>query len=62
MSYDSARKSLQRLRSEAITAPEQSAELVDALNHLVNALESDMVQIKMALSYVAHALERDRVM
>ena len=61
MSYDSARESLQQLRDEngSEPTPRPACELIEAMEHLVNAVETDMTQLKMALSYVAQVLEQE---
>lgn len=60
MPYQSVRATLMRCRKrlqERGDDPEL-VELVDALEQLTGALESDMMQIKGALSHLANLLEQ----
>ena len=57
MSYDSVRDSLRRFRLLLDDGNEETRMLVEALDQLTSAVESDLAQIKGALSHVAHLLE-----
>lgn len=59
MSYDAAREHLARCKRAAEQGVAESDDLLQALEQLTSALEADLTQIKMALSHVAHLLERD---
>jgi hypothetical protein len=56
MSYDAVRHHLSVCRDRAALAGEQP-ELLEAIEELATAIESDLVQIKTALSHVAYLLE-----
>jgi hypothetical protein len=61
MSYDILQLHLSRCKSQAADdSPEGSSELVQALEALSEALESDLTQIKAALSHVAGLIEARR--
>jgi len=57
MSYEAARERIQRCKTLANGSDSQNADLLSALNELTVALETDLVQIKKALSHVALLLE-----
>ncbi len=57
MSYEAARERIQRCKMLANGSVSQNADLLSALNELTVALETDLVQIKKALSHVALLLE-----
>jgi hypothetical protein len=57
MSYDSVRDYLRRSREQLKERDKETQVLIDALDQLTAALESDLAQIKGALSHVAHLLE-----
>jgi hypothetical protein len=57
MSYEAARERIQKCTSPAGDGASQNAELLLALDELTLALETDLVQIKKALSHVALLLE-----
>lgn len=57
MSYDSVRERLRRSRDLLKEGDEETRALIDAVDQLAHALESDLAQIKGALSHVAHLLE-----
>ncbi|HEX7082050.1 MAG TPA: hypothetical protein VF329_13650 [Gammaproteobacteria bacterium] len=62
MSYDEVRDSLGRCR-KALEKGDQELELerlLDALEQLTGALESDLMQVKGALSHLARLLEEHR--
>jgi hypothetical protein len=57
MSYEAARERIQRCNTPATGSDSQNTDLLIALNELTVALETDLVQIKKALSHVALLLE-----
>lgn len=57
MSYDSARELLRRCKKELQQGDKEAQNFVQALEQLTAAVESDMAQIKGALSHVARLLE-----
>ena len=57
MSYEAARQHLNRCRDRAEVSG-QEPELLEAVEELAAAIETDMTQIKAALSHIAHLLER----
>lgn len=57
MSYESAREYIHRYKSQADDLPARDQAMLDALNELTVALETDLTQIKAALSHVATLLE-----
>jgi hypothetical protein len=57
MSYEAARERIQRCKTPANGSDSPNADLLSALNELTVALETDLVQIKKALSHVALLLE-----
>lgn len=57
MSYDSVRAHLDRCRQVAESDTHEIHNLVDALEHLTEAVESDLAQIKGALSHLAGLIE-----
>jgi hypothetical protein len=60
MSYENVRDHL-TLYKRAVKEGNQDAEsLVEALEHLTLAIESDMTQLKIALGHVARLLEESR--
>jgi Arc/MetJ-type ribon-helix-helix transcriptional regulator len=58
MSYDSVRECLRRMRQQPEERDTATETLIEALDQLTAAIESDLAQIKGALSHVAHLLER----
>lgn len=59
MSYDAVRTELARCREQTESGNEELHSLVDALEHLTEAVESDLFQIKGALSHIARLVEPD---
>jgi hypothetical protein len=57
MSYQKLRDHLERCRDRASLTNESPDALVDALEALASAVETDLVQIKGALSHLALLLE-----
>jgi hypothetical protein len=57
MSYEAARERIQRCATPVNDEASQYAELLQALEELTVALETDLVQIKKALSHIALPLE-----
>ncbi len=57
MSYEAARERIQRSTAPVDDQASSNAELLLALDELTVALETDLVQIKKALSHVATLLE-----
>ncbi|MGI9258304.1 MAG: hypothetical protein ACR2QQ_05690 [Gammaproteobacteria bacterium] len=57
MSYEAAREKIQKCSAPVGDPLAQNHELLAALNELTVALETDLVQIKKALSHVALLLE-----
>lgn len=57
MSYDSVRSRLDRCRQAAESDSDEIHDLVEALEHLTDAVESDLTQIKGALSHLAALIE-----
>ena len=57
MSYEAAREQLQRCKTPTNGSDSQNTDLLNALNELTVAVETDLVQIKKALSHVALLLE-----
>lgn len=60
MSYESARERLQKCTRLAGGEASQNAELLLAIDELTLAVQTDLVQIKKALSHVAWLLESRR--
>lgn len=58
MSYDVVRSHLVRCRERA-ESDKELHDLADAIEQLADAVESDLVQIKGALSHIARLLEPD---
>lgn len=59
MSYDVVRAHLVRCRERAEGGGKEFHELADAIEHLASAVESDLTQIKGALSHIARLLETE---
>ena len=59
MSYDVVRSHLVRCRERTEDGNNEFSDLADALEHLTDAVESDLTQIKGALSHLARLLETD---
>lgn len=57
MSYEAAREKILKCSAPVSDPLAQNDELLAALNELTVALETDLVQIKKALSHVAMLLE-----
>lgn len=57
MSYEAARERIQRCKTPTNGSDSQNADLLSALNEPTVALETDLAQIKKALSHVALLLE-----
>lgn len=57
MSYESVREHLARCRRAAQRGGADNEDLIQALEQLTTALESDLTQIKGALGHVAFLLE-----
>ena len=57
MSYEAAREIIQRCAVAEGGKSDSNQELIAALDELTVALETDLVQIKKALSHVAQLLE-----
>ncbi len=57
MSYEAARAKIQGCSAPVGDADARNQELLAALNELTLALETDLVQIKKALSHIALRLE-----
>ena len=57
MSYEAAREKIQKCSAPVGDPLAQNDQLLAALNELTVALETDLVQIKKALSHVAMLLE-----
>lgn len=60
MSYDAVRTHLARCREQAENGSEEFHSLVDAIEHLAEAVESDLFQIKGALSHIARLVEHEQ--
>ncbi len=60
MSYDAARSHLARCRRQAEEESVEFQGLIEAIESLTDAVESDLVQIKGALSHLARLIERER--
>lgn len=58
MSYDAVRSHLLRCRKAAEKRGSDAHDLLDAVHQLTVALESDLTQIKCALSHIARLLEQ----
>ncbi len=59
MSYDAVRAQLVRSRQHAEGSSEEFHSLVDAIEHLTDAVETDLTQIKGALSHLARLIEHE---
>lgn len=59
MSYDVVRSHLVRCRERAESGNKELHDLADAIEHLADAVESDLAQIKGALGHIARLLEPD---
>jgi ATP:corrinoid adenosyltransferase len=57
MSYEAAREIIQRCTASENSNTDNNQELMVSLDELTVALETDLVQIKKALSHVAQLLE-----
>ena len=57
MSYEAAREQIRRCRTPVDGQAPQNQDLLVALDELTVALETDLLQIKKALSHVALLLE-----
>jgi capsule polysaccharide export protein KpsE/RkpR len=60
MSYQQARESLAQYRRLSQRVDPGDEELLQAFEHLTNALEADLTQIKGALAHLARLLEDRR--
>jgi len=58
MSYEAVREHLARCKRAADAGAFDAEDLLQALEQLTGALEADLTQIKVALSHVAHLLEK----
>ncbi len=59
MSYEVVRSHLVRCRERTEGGDNEFHDLADALENLTDAVESDLTQIKGALSHIARLLEPD---
>jgi hypothetical protein len=57
MSYESVREQLIRAKAAARDGTQDFESLIEALEQLTQALESDLTQIKVALGHMAGLLE-----
>lgn len=58
MSYESVREHLVRAKTAAREGAQDFESLIEALEQLSQALESDLTQIKVAIGHVAGLLEQ----